>query len=114
VRTLASIHRSGSGFSGALNNACLAPYDEATKTWISAAEVAEISFTAFTSRKKNEHITGRLVVRRIPELNKKDLEHPTLSDTHRFHAFFTTSDLPTVAADKTTGLTRSSSSSTRT
>jgi len=89
-------------------------YDEATKTWISAAEVAEIPFTAFTSRKKSEHITGRLVVRRIPELNKKDLEHPTLSDTHRFHAFFTTSDLPTVAADKTTGLTRSSSSSTRT
>jgi hypothetical protein len=78
-----------------------ASYDEATKTWISAAEVAEIPFTAFTSRKKNEHIAGRLVVRRIPELNKKDLEHPTLFDTHRFHAFFTTSDLLTVAADKT-------------
>ena len=76
-------------------------YDEATKAWISTAEVAEIPFTAFTSRKKSEHITGRLVVRRIPELNKKDLEHPTLFDTHRFHAFFTTSDLPTVAADKT-------------
>jgi hypothetical protein len=76
-------------------------YDETTKAWISNAEVAEIPFTAFTSRKKGEHIAGRLVVRRIPELNKKDLEHPTLFDTHRFHAFFTTSDLPTVAADKT-------------
>ena len=76
-------------------------YDETTKAWISNAEVAEIPFTAFTSRKKSEHIAGRLVVRRIPELNKKDLEHPTLFDTHRFHAFFTTSDLPTVAADKT-------------
>ncbi|TFB96272.1 hypothetical protein E3O35_06365 [Cryobacterium sp. MDB2-A-2] len=76
-------------------------YDEATKAWISTAEVAEIPFTAFTSRKKSEHIIGRLVVRRIPELNKKDLEHPTLFDTHRFHAFFTTSDLPTVAAEKT-------------
>src|SRR5665647_1602794 len=70
-------------------------YDETTKAWISNAEVAEIPFTAFTSRKKGEHIAGRLVVRRIPELNKKDLEHPTLFDTHRFHAFFTTSDLPT-------------------
>ena len=76
-------------------------YDEETKTWISHAEVAEVAFTAFTSRKKSEHISGRLVVRRIPELNKKNLNHPTLFDTHRFHAFFTTSDLDTVTADKT-------------
>lgn len=40
-------------------------------------------------------------MRRIPELNKKDLEQPTLFDTHRFHAFFTTSTLDTVTADKT-------------
>jgi len=46
-------------------------------------------------------VPGRLVVRRIPELNKKDLEQPTLFDTHRFHAFFTTSSLDTVTADKT-------------
>jgi len=76
-------------------------FDAATGRWISNAEVAEVSFTAFTSRKKADHVAGRLVVRRIPELNKKHLEHPTLFDTHRFHAFFTTSDLDTVAADKT-------------
>ena len=76
-------------------------YDEKTKTWISNAEVAEIPFTAFTSRKKSDHITGRLVVRRIPELNKKYLNQPTLFDTHRFHAFFTISTLDTVTADKT-------------
>ncbi|TFC56043.1 hypothetical protein E3O62_13135 [Cryobacterium sp. TMT2-15-1] len=46
-------------------------------------------------------IIGRLVVRRIPELDKKDLEHPTLFDTHRFHVFYTTNDLSTVAAGKT-------------
>ena len=40
-------------------------------------------------------------MRRIPELNQKDLAQPTLFDTHRFHAFFTTSTLATVAADKT-------------
>lgn len=76
-------------------------FDEQTRRWISNAEVAEVPFTAFTSRKKTEHVTGRLVVRRIPELNKKHLEQPTLFDTHRFHAFFTTSDLDTVTADKT-------------
>jgi hypothetical protein len=40
------------------------------------------------------------MVRRIPELNKKDLAHPTLFDTHRFHAFFTTTTLDTVTADQ--------------
>jgi hypothetical protein len=76
--------------------------DEATGTWISSAEVAEIPFTAFSSRKASERITGRLVVRRIPELNPFDGDgQPTLFDTHRFHAFFTTSELDTVTADKT-------------
>ena len=76
--------------------------DEATGTWISSAEVAEVSFTAFSSRKIRERITGRLIVRRIPELNAFDGDgQPTLFDTHRFHAFFTTSDLDTVTADKT-------------
>ena len=76
--------------------------DEATGTWISSADVAEIPFTAFSSRKINERILGRLVVRRIPELNPfEGVGQPTLFDTHRFHAFFTTSDLDTVTADKT-------------
>ena len=48
---------------------------------------------------------GRLVVRRIPDLNpgRKDGQE-TLFDTWRFHAFFTTTDhqvADTVAADKT-------------
>lgn len=76
-------------------------YDETTDRWISKAEVAEVPFTAFTSRKKSERVPGRLVVRRIPELNKKDLDQPGLFDLHRFHAFFTTSTLDTVTADKT-------------
>ncbi|MDV5999535.1 IS1380 family transposase [Kocuria rhizophila] len=80
-------------------------YDETTDTWTSKAEVAEVPYTAFKSRKKAERIPGRLVVRRIPELNPKHGEgQPTLFDTHRFHAFFTTTDpeaLDTVAADAT-------------
>ena len=76
--------------------------DETTGAWISSAEVAETAFTAFVGRKKAERVHGRLVVRRIPELNAKAGEgQQTLFDTHRFHAFFTTSDLDTVTADKT-------------
>ena len=76
-------------------------FDEASGRWVSNAEVAEVPFTAFTSRKKDERVVGRLVVRRIPELNKKGIDQPTLFDTHRFHALFTTSDVDTVTADKT-------------
>jgi len=77
-----------------------AVFDQTSQAWISAAEVAEIPFTAFAAQKKANQILGRLVVRRIPDLGP----HPgqaTLFDTWRFHAFFTTSALDTVAADKT-------------
>ena len=76
-------------------------FAEETRSWISSAEVAEAPFTAFTSRKRADQVTGRLVGRRIPELNRSNLQQPTLFDTHRFHAFFTTSTLDTVTADKT-------------
>ena len=79
-----------------------AVFDEPSGRWISRAEVAEIPFTAFTSKRKAEQVPGRLVVRRIPDLNPKAVAgQPTLFDTWRFHAFFTTSDLDTVTADKT-------------
>ena len=74
---------------------------------MSRAEVAELPFTAFTSKKATEQVPGRLVVRRIPDLNaekKKADGQGTLFDTWRFHAFFTTTDpaeLDTVTADKT-------------
>src|SRR3954452_21260145 len=80
-------------------------FDETTGSWISRAQVAEVPFTAFTSQKKAEQIPGRLIVRRIPELNPKTSDgQDTLFDTWRFHAFFTTTDpdtLDTVAADRT-------------
>jgi hypothetical protein len=80
-------------------------YDEQTQTWVSRAEVAEIDFTAFAAQKKANHVPGRLVVRRIPDLNpgRRDGQE-TLFDTWRFHAFFTTTDhqvADTVTADKT-------------
>jgi hypothetical protein len=82
-------------------------YDEATGQWISRAEVAEIPFTAFASRRKADRVPGRLVVRRIPDLNaekNKSCGQDTLFDTWRFHAFFTTvtaESMDTVTADKT-------------
>ncbi|MBG6184667.1 hypothetical protein IWX65_002645 [Arthrobacter sp. CAN_A214] len=41
-----------------------AVFDENTNTWVSRAEVAEVPFTAFSSRKTTEQITGRLSVAR--------------------------------------------------
>ncbi len=82
-----------------------AVFDEPTGRWVSRAEVAEIPFTAFSSQKKADQVPGRLVVRRIPDLNPKaNHGQETLFDTWRFHAFFTTTDpgvLDTVAADET-------------
>ncbi|ACY20129.1 transposase IS4 family protein [Gordonia bronchialis DSM 43247] len=75
-----------------------AVFDEDSGQWVSRAEVAEVPFTAFTSKAKRLQVSGRLVVRRIPDFAA---EGDGLFDVWRFHAFFTTSDLDTVTADKT-------------
>jgi hypothetical protein len=82
-------------------------YDEETGQWISRAEVAEVPFTAFASRRTAERVSGRLVVRRIPDLNASKNTasgQETLFDIWRFHALFTTVDaevMDTVSVDKT-------------
>src|SRR5690625_233533 len=81
-------------------------FDETSGTWVSNAEVAEVSYTAFISKPEPKQVPGRLVVRRIPELNpkKKEVGQDPLFDLWRYHAFFTTAaeaDFDTVAADKT-------------
>jgi hypothetical protein len=85
-------------------------FDEPTGRWISRAEVAEVPFTAFASRRKADRVPGRLVVRRIPDLNPNNADknkaagQDALFDIWRFHAFFTTvaaEVLDTVTADKT-------------
>ena len=69
--------------------------DPDTGTWISDAEVAEISYTAFSSSK--DRITARLVVRRV-----KDACYPdALFPLWRYHPFFTNTDLPVEQADIT-------------
>ena len=82
-------------------------FDETTGTWVSNAEVAEVPYTAFTSRKKADQVTGRLVVRRIPDVHASKNQaagQGALFDLWRFHAFFTTvpaDQLDAVAADST-------------
>jgi hypothetical protein len=77
-------------------------FDEDTGRWISRAQVAEIGFTAFSSKPPCDQVPGRLVVRRIPDLNRQaDTGQGTLFDSWRFHPFFTTNSLDTVTADKT-------------
>jgi len=47
-----------------------AVWDAQLEQWVSDAEVAEIDFVAFTSRKTKEHIACRLVVRRVKRHQK--------------------------------------------
>lgn len=76
-------------------------FDTDTGRWVSRAEVAEVPFTAFTG--KHKQLTGRLVVRRIPDLNPTAGHgQDSLFTLWRHHAFFTTTDpetLDTVTAD---------------
>ena len=80
-------------------------FDEATGQWISEAEVAEVPFIAFSSKKKNLQVNGRLIVRRVPEKNARKLAagQDTIFDVYRHHGFFTTISpqvLDTAAADR--------------
>ena len=65
--------------------------------WISDAEVAEIGYTAFTSRPKAQHVSARLIVRRVPDLNPANQSE--LFTVYRYHAVFTNSPLPMLAAE---------------
>jgi hypothetical protein len=44
-------------------------FDEDSQQWISDAEVAEIPYTAFTSKAKAKHVHARLIVRRVTDMN---------------------------------------------
>ena len=78
-------------------------WEEAEQRWISDAEIAEVPFTAFTGRRKAEHVTCRLVVRQVKRLQppaSDGTEQGELFATYRHHAFITNSDLGIVEADQ--------------
>jgi hypothetical protein len=91
-----------------------AVFDPDTGRWISRAEVAEVPFTAFASRPQHDQVTGRLVVRRIPDLNPRHGSQEPLFDSWRFHAFFTPATSTPSPPTSSTGATPSSSKSTPT
>jgi len=75
--------------------------DQDTGELVSDAEVAEVAFTAFTGRRKAEHVTGRLIVRRVRRLNPAAVPEGQgeLFAAHRFHAVFTDSPAPMLDAE---------------
>ncbi|HZE16524.1 MAG TPA: IS1380 family transposase, partial [Mycobacterium sp.] len=73
-------------------------FDEDQQRWISDAEVAETSYTAFTSKGKDKQITGRLIVRRVPDLNPANQSE--LFTVYRYHAVFTDNPAPMLDAEK--------------
>lgn len=74
-------------------------YDEVTQQWISDAEIAETSYTAYQSRRKSEQITLRLIVRRVKDKNVV-ASQGELFTAWRYHAFITDSTLQLAAAEK--------------
>jgi len=80
-----------------------AVFDEDEQRWVSDAEVAEIGFTAFTGRRKAEHVTARLIVRRVRRLNPKAVPvgQTEAFAVYRYHAVFTDSTEPMLAAEAT-------------
>ena len=49
-------------------------WDDRLSCWVSDAEVAETQYTAFTSKKKSEQVTARLIVRRVRARNEKQAQ----------------------------------------
>lgn len=73
-----------------------AVWDAEEERWISDAEIAEIAYTAFTSKPKKQHVTARLIVRRVKRLNPATVSEGQgeLFTAWRYHAAFTDSTLP--------------------
>jgi len=80
-----------------------AVWDEAEQRLVSDAEVAEVGFTAFTSRPRAEQVTARLIVRRVRRLNPDTVTsgQGKLFGAHRHHAVFTDSQLSMLDAEAT-------------
>jgi hypothetical protein len=78
-------------------------YDEDEQRWVSDAEVAEVGFTAFTNRRRGEHVTARLIVRRVRRLNPATAPagQTEAFAVYRYHAVFTDSSEPTLHAEAT-------------
>jgi hypothetical protein len=76
-----------------------AVFDEQAGRWVSDAEIAEISYTAFASN-KDRAATARLIVRRVKRLNLQEkIGQEELFTTWRYHAIFTDSPFTLIQAE---------------
>jgi hypothetical protein len=75
-------------------------WDDQLRCWISDAEVAEVAYTAFAS-KKGQAIAARLIVRRVKDLNRKAAcGQDELFPVWRYHAVFTDSPFELLQAEQ--------------
>jgi hypothetical protein len=74
-------------------------WDDQLGAWVSDAEVAEVPYTAFAS-KKGQALTARLIVRRVRDLNTQaGAGQDELFPAWRYHAVFTDSPFELVQAE---------------
>jgi len=74
-------------------------WDDQLRAWISDAEIAEIAYTAFTS-KKGQAITARLIVRRVRDLARTAEAQGELFPAWRYHPVFTDSPFQLAPAEE--------------
>jgi len=74
-------------------------WDDQLGCWVSDAQVAEVEYTAFTSAKKGQAISARLIVRRVRDQNKP-AGQDELFPVWRYHAVFTDSPFELVQAEE--------------
>ena len=75
-------------------------FDDQLGCWVSDAQVAEVEYTAFTSR-TGKAITARLIVRRVRDLNAKaPAGQGELFTAWRYHALFTDSPFVMLQAEE--------------
>jgi Transposase DDE domain group 1 len=77
-----------------------AVWDDQLRCWVSDAQVAEVAYTAFTSR-TGQAVTARLIVRRVRDLNPKAVAagQDELFPAWRYHAVFTDSPFVMLQAE---------------
>jgi DDE family transposase len=73
--------------------------DTDTGELLSDAQVAQVPYTAFTGRPKDQQVTGRLIVRRVKRLNAEAAGQDELFTAWRHHAVFVTSDIEMLQAE---------------
>jgi hypothetical protein len=77
-------------------------WDDKGQCQVSDAEIAEAPYTAFTSERKKQQVTARLIVRRVKRLNPDGhvQSQGELFTLHRYHCAFTDSPPGLIDAEK--------------